>query len=223
MRKGLLASAAVLVMTCCMAAHAESVLLTIEGIATPYSYDGYSFCYDDPFDVTLQACLEIDCYSETPDPSGVTLLSAAGTVVWWEVTDPIETVHYDAAGMLDGWWYTDNWWGADGVVLDVGGVPVPLDVYGEAYVGAMDEVSSEGFDAYLSVWLDGSDLLAYGFQDYWTYSYDYSEYYEEGWEFDGVVTDVQLCDCVIPEPASLSLVGLGIGALGLARRLRKLG
>lgn len=210
-----------LIMACCMAAGAEQMLVTLEGTAYPYSMDeSLVFNYGEPFPVTINACFDVVSYSETPDGSGGWDIEADGTVLWWEVTDPIETVHYDAAAMTAPYGQSDNFWYASANVVDVMGTLVPTDADIYAYVAGWTNTpsSTSKFQAMLSTYWDGDSLTAYAFQSYWTSSGE--SYWEEGWEFDGYVTGVQPCEPIVPEPASLSLLGLGIGALAY-RRIRR--
>ncbi|MCP4640076.1 MAG: PEP-CTERM sorting domain-containing protein [bacterium] len=194
----------------------------------------------DCFDITLTLCIDVasvcSTTSDVPYLGTVESLVAEGSVLWWGVEADGWSDQFVAADMLAGFDDQLNFAGATINVATDPEPPIPLLVGGTADVAGLNlfyddppndlcPVGGEGFAATLlaglvpftdTVGAVGS-MSRFGFETIGPCSY---AYFEEGFFFCGELTDVGCCECIIPEPASLSLLALGIGAI-VARRARK--
>jgi PEP-CTERM motif len=221
-RLGLAIFAAVMVVLGSSAASADIVRVTVEGVATPFTSvtpagGPQDFLEGDPFDVTLEVFIQMDSLLITPGPPDI--LSATGTVLSWIVIGDTWTESYDAATFMAGYDTQENIALLNAVYIEDPALGiVPLALYGGASVSGSTDRQDSGESALaLMVALydpsTGALLVSGGMSDT---VWDASGSTETGYSFLGVVTDYT----IVPEPATLGLFGLGIGAVA-ARGIRR--
>lgn len=215
-------------------AGAESVELVFDGEARLIEGDVMGdVWYSDPFAVTLGICFEVDSYSSMPwnGPGGVPQIMhyAMGDVASWWVEEPAGVTYYYPDDLLAPYDPASrgNWWlGAlyqdvatlayveGDLMAQVSGSIVTGDVHDEfqgSFNASFDPATFQGQGSGSMMWTT------------WWVEGDLPAGQTWGYDFAGTFTGYSLGCCgdeIVPEPASLTLLGLGMGALAI-RRIRR--